>query len=139
MTRSKRGCNAGVSRPRYLTRLVLLVTTLAVMDAGVTTASMAVVVNRTQASSAPSGSSRDSAARSLGDGSTVWLCRPGLSDNSCTSSLTSTVVQATGATAVVKTNIATNSPFDCFYVYPTVSRSFRRTPTSKSKKPRSLR
>jgi hypothetical protein len=43
-------------------------------------------------------------------------------DDPCTSSLTATVVEASGSTSVVKTASATDSSFDCFYVYPTVSR-----------------
>jgi len=53
--------------------------------------------------------------------STVWLCRPGLSDNPCTSNLTTTVVRANGTTYVRRTHPAENPPIDCFYVYPTVS------------------
>ncbi len=53
--------------------------------------------------------------------STVWLCRPGLSDNPCTSNLTTTVVRANGTTHVQRTHPAENPPIDCFYVYPTVS------------------
>jgi hypothetical protein len=40
----------------------------------------------------------------------------------CTSSLQTSVVQASGATSVVSASVATASKFDCFYVYPTVSR-----------------
>lgn len=53
--------------------------------------------------------------------STVWLCRPGLSDNPCTSSLTTTVLRANGTTYVQRAHPAKNPPIDCFYVYPTVS------------------
>jgi len=53
--------------------------------------------------------------------STVWLCRPGMAHDPCAASLTTTVVDASGSTTVVKTKIATASRFDCFYVYPTVS------------------
>ena len=54
--------------------------------------------------------------------STVWLCRPGLANDPCTSSLTATAVTASGTTSVVKASVAPNPHFDCFYVYPTVSR-----------------
>jgi hypothetical protein len=54
-------------------------------------------------------------------GSTVWLCRPGLAQDPCTTSLTTTVVPASGATTVARTADDPSSPFDCFYVYPTVS------------------
>jgi hypothetical protein len=53
---------------------------------------------------------------------TVWLCRPGLAHNPCTSGLTATVVRADGSTRVVRASPARNAPVDCFYVYPTVSR-----------------
>ncbi len=52
--------------------------------------------------------------------STVWLCRPRLSDNPCTSNLTTTVVRANG-TYIQRTRPAAKPPVDCFYVYPTVS------------------
>jgi hypothetical protein len=61
------------------------------------------------------------AARSQSQ-STIWLCRPGLSDNPCETSLDKTIVQASGATSVVDTSPARTSRFDCFYIYPTVSR-----------------
>jgi hypothetical protein len=60
------------------------------------------------------------AARGAGGG-TVWLCRPGLHDDPCTSSLTATRVTATGATSIAHASPARSSRFDCFYVYPTVS------------------
>src|ERR1700752_3944280 len=53
--------------------------------------------------------------------STVWLCRPGLPSNPCTSNLTTTVVRANGSTYVQRARPARNPPIDCFYVYPTVS------------------
>ncbi len=52
---------------------------------------------------------------------TVWLCRPGMVDDPCTASLTTTVVRAGGTTTVQRTRPAANPPIDCFYVYPTVS------------------
>jgi len=52
---------------------------------------------------------------------TVWLCRPGLADNPCTSPLTSTVVTSTGATHVEQAAPASKPAVDCFYVYPTIS------------------
>jgi hypothetical protein len=62
--------------------------------------------------------SRDSAHAK----STVWLCKPGLANDPCTSSLATTVVKASGSTSVANAKPATASGFDCFYVYPTVSR-----------------
>ena len=52
---------------------------------------------------------------------TVWLCRPGLAEDPCTSSLATTSVPATGPRTLTTPVAAGNSPFDCFYVYPTVS------------------
>ena len=52
---------------------------------------------------------------------TVWLCRPGLADDPCTASLAMTSVPANGPRTVTTPQPATASPFDCFYVYPTVS------------------
>ena len=53
--------------------------------------------------------------------STVWLCRPGLSNNPCTKNLTTTVVRHNGTSTVQRAAPAKNPPIDCFYVYPTVS------------------
>lgn len=52
----------------------------------------------------------------------VWLCRPGAAADPCVSSLTTTVVRASGATSVVQSEADSSSRYDCFYVYPTVSR-----------------
>src|SRR5271170_8408412 len=60
----------------------------------------------------------DLVAASPSTASTVWLCRPGLSDNPCTSNLTTTVVRANGSTSVQRGRPARNPPIDCFYVYP---------------------
>jgi Protein of unknown function (DUF3089) len=52
---------------------------------------------------------------------TVWLCRPGLANDPCTSDLDSTRVSAAGSTTAVAGAPAPSPKFDCFYVYPTVS------------------
>ncbi len=52
---------------------------------------------------------------------TVWLCRPGLSDNPCLTNLATTAVTASGATKVERATPVVAPPVDCFYVYPTVS------------------
>ncbi len=52
---------------------------------------------------------------------TVWLCKPGLANNPCTSSLTTTVVQTDGQTSIEDAAVNHKAPIDCFYVYPTVS------------------
>jgi hypothetical protein len=53
--------------------------------------------------------------------STVWLCRPGLSRDPCTRSLAATAVTAAGGRSKISASPPSSSPFDCFYVYPTVS------------------
>jgi len=73
------------------------------------------------------GSGHDSgvAARGADDraskSATVWLCRPGMPHDPCAASLTTTVVDSSGAMSVEHAKDETVSKFDCFYVYPTVS------------------
>lgn len=50
-----------------------------------------------------------------------WLCKPGIANNPCLSSLQETVVTATGATSVIDPKRNPKPAVDCFYVYPTVS------------------
>ncbi|MCW3020060.1 MAG: hypothetical protein JWN10_2368 [Solirubrobacterales bacterium] len=52
---------------------------------------------------------------------TVWLCRPGLAKDPCTSPLTATIVQTDGQTSIEDATVNRKAPIDCFYVYPTVS------------------
>jgi hypothetical protein len=52
---------------------------------------------------------------------TVWLCKPGQANDPCTASLASTSVTASGSATTSTPAPATDSKFDCFYVYPTVS------------------
>jgi pimeloyl-ACP methyl ester carboxylesterase len=52
---------------------------------------------------------------------TVWLCRPGLANDPCTSSLAATVLRPSGAARVERATPSADPPVDCFYVYPTVS------------------
>ena len=52
---------------------------------------------------------------------TVWLCRPGLAADPCTSNLTTTVIARGGARRLVRAGPAGNPAVDCFYVYPTIS------------------
>jgi len=51
----------------------------------------------------------------------VWLCRPGIAGDPCTSSLRTTSIPASGARTTSAPVPAASAPFDCFYVYPTVS------------------
>jgi len=55
-------------------------------------------------------------------GGVVWLCRPGLADDPCTPSLTTTRTSAAGKVLGVEAAPRPTRPtIDCFYVYPTVS------------------
>ncbi len=53
---------------------------------------------------------------------TVWLCRPGLSDNPCAGALTTTEIAPDGTRTVIPTAGNPKAPIDCFYLYPTISR-----------------
>ena len=69
-----------------------------------------------------SGCSGSSSAGATAPGqATVWLCRPGQSNNPCLAKLTSTVDGPDGATSVQSSTPAKRPAVDCFYVYPTVS------------------
>jgi hypothetical protein len=52
---------------------------------------------------------------------TVWLCQPSVSPDPCVGSVNVTSLSENGTQLVTKHANATNSPYDCFYVYPTVS------------------
>jgi hypothetical protein len=52
---------------------------------------------------------------------TVWLCKPGAAINPCLTDESTTIVAGNGSRHVERAEPATASPFDCFYVYPTVS------------------
>ena len=53
---------------------------------------------------------------------TVWLCRPGLANDACTGSLDTTIVAPDGSKTTRHDGPSAEPKFDCFYVYPTVSR-----------------
>jgi hypothetical protein len=55
---------------------------------------------------------------------TTWLCKPGIANNPCESSLTTTVEAANGSTFIANPKDNPKAPIDCFYVYPTVSSQF---------------
>lgn len=55
-----------------------------------------------------------------GAGQVSWLCRPGLGGTPCDIPLDLTAVTAAGRTRV-NLQPTVDPPFDCFYVYPTVS------------------
>ncbi len=52
---------------------------------------------------------------------TVWLCRPGLSDNPCDGNMITTTVTADGKRTVQSDAVSNKHRFDCFYLYPTAS------------------
>ena len=51
----------------------------------------------------------------------MWLCQPGVAPDPCAVSQTADVVSANGARSTQAGPTPKGSPFDCFYVYPTVS------------------
>jgi hypothetical protein len=58
-----------------------------------------------------------------GASNTVWLCNPDQAADPCTTSRASTAVTGRGATSArLAPTSSTASRFDCFYVYPTVSK-----------------
>jgi hypothetical protein len=52
----------------------------------------------------------------------VWLCRPSAAGDPCTADRSATVVPGYGPTVAQPAVPASPPPFDCFYLYPTVSR-----------------
>jgi len=72
-------------------------------------------------SSSKTASPSATAPSSPAPSNTVWLCRPGLADNPCESSLETTVVSADGTSTIEAAAPAEDPPIDCFYLYPTVS------------------
>jgi hypothetical protein len=72
-------------------------------------------------SSAPGSSAQATPAASLGPDKTVWLCRPGLTNNPCAGNLDATALDANGKHTALPASPAADPPIDCFYVYPTVS------------------
>ena len=70
---------------------------------------------------APAGASTASPPQVADAAGTVWLCRPGLADDPCTSNISTASVAADGATTYTRILPAKNPKIDCFYVYPTVS------------------
>ena len=64
---------------------------------------------------------RSTSRRAHSSPTTVWLCRPGLAPDPCTSPLTTTIVPRRGATHIERAVPARRPAVDCFYVYPTIS------------------
>ena len=89
-------------------------------SATVFVALVALLVTCCGSGSSPAASSTTTSVGRAG-GTTVWLCRPGQSDDPCTAPLAATVVPASGARTIQHAQADPGSKFDCFYVYPTVS------------------
>lgn len=70
---------------------------------------------------APTTSSPAGGAANADASGTVWLCRPGGTSDPCAGELSATSISANGARTTLHAASAARSPFDCFYVYPTVS------------------
>lgn len=66
------------------------------------------------------GSSRSSSAPDRYADPALWLCNPALNPGGCADDLTATEFLPDGSTRVVPHTPTASSPFDCFYVYPTV-------------------
>jgi len=115
------GALAGSARSR---RVPGLMAAALIALSGVVLATGAGATATKPATASPVGSSsmRAVLSRPAAGTATVWLCRPGFDNDPCTSSLAKTVVEASGPTAVVKASPDSVSRFDCFYVYPTVSK-----------------
>lgn len=69
----------------------------------------------------PSAPGDAAALGTSGASATVWLCQPGQAADPCAYSPAATAVSSSGATSSVAGSDASNSKFDCFYAYPTVS------------------
>jgi Protein of unknown function (DUF3089) len=117
LLRLKRGQFVGGGKMLYRRKSRLL----AVLGlAAVISITLGLMPSAAQAESHPAHAVSQGAV-SQGSGDTVWLCKPGLADDPCTTSLTTTVDPATGPTSVFTGPQDTNSKFDCFYIYPSVS------------------
>jgi hypothetical protein len=74
------------------------------------------------ATTAAAAASNSPESQTTSPSSTVWLCRPGMTDDPCEADSASTTVLADGTTKVSHAaSLPSSSKFDCFYVYPTVS------------------
>jgi hypothetical protein len=71
-------------------------------------------------SSGPSPAARQATPSPQDSGDVLWLCRPGLPENPCSVSPGATSVGPRGDRAPAPARDATDSSYNCFYVYPTV-------------------
>jgi Protein of unknown function (DUF3089) len=93
------------------------------MPRALRTSAMALAVVATSALLVACGGNPSSAlaAHEPAASTTVWLCNPVASADPCAASLIATVVPAEGPRSVTDNPVPSSTPFDCFYVYPTVS------------------
>ena len=105
-------------RPALLASLAALCIGLTSCSSSSSTAKAASPTTR---STAVSTSTTAAAAGTTNPAKPVWLCRPGVSPDPCAANLDAKVVAATGSPTQANAVAAATSPFDCFYVYPTVS------------------
>jgi hypothetical protein len=70
-----------------------------------------------------------------GVSSVTWLCRPGSAADPCLSPQGANSVAADGVKTVVPAAPSPQTPFDCFYVYPTVTASAPTSNTSTAVTP----
>ncbi len=118
--RSGRGSTRRRARRGILVGVTLCLITVVATSCGGSSPSTTVSPSTTASPSATASPST-TASPSAESSNTVWLCRPGLPDNPCESSLETTVVSADGTSTTESAVPAENPPIDCFYVYPTVS------------------
>ena len=71
--------------------------------------------------SAPPASASRTRSYSAAPSDTVWLCRPKLAGNPCTTNRSATRIAADGTMTREPASKASKRQVDCFYVYPTVS------------------
>ena len=84
-------------------------------------ASLVVVTWLSSPASAASTTTTTAPVTQIDPAGTVWLCRPGLADNPCDGSMTTTSVTAKGTRTVQTDTVSTTHRYDCFYLYPTAS------------------
>jgi hypothetical protein len=99
-------------------RLSIAITGVALLVAGCSSSPKQSSPRETAPTTQPSSTVTTAGA---GSAAPVWLCQPGTAPDPCASDLDATVVTASGARSLQSASAAINPPFDCFYVYPTVS------------------
>ena len=109
MAHRPRACPGGRPR-RYLRRLALFAACTGLVGGG------ALVANERAATASAVPAEPDAAG-------VTWLCRPGLAGDPCLYPRDANAIASNGGKAVIPAAAASQSAFDCFYVYPTVTAS----------------